>query len=96
MCSIFLIWVSTQSQLTQHYNFSFSQKENLACAKRIKKLLVKLFACKKVCVNLVKSRGFLYYPLIVLKEVEIMITAEEVVMSLPMLLNGYPELSSEW
>ena len=45
---------------------------------------------------LVESRGFLYYPILVLKEVEIMITAEEVVMSLPMLLNGYPELSSEW
>ncbi|NQE52785.1 hypothetical protein C5S29_04260 [ANME-1 cluster archaeon GoMg3.2] len=44
---------------------------------------------------LVESRGFLYYPILVLKEVEIMITAEEVVMSLPMLLKWYPELSSE-
>ena len=64
--------MSTDHKITQHYNFSFLQKENLACAKRKtkitflvkvftegKKVVGNVFACKKVCVNLVKSRGFL-------------------------------------
>jgi hypothetical protein len=50
-------------------------------------LLVQVFFCKKKkC--LVKSRGFLYYPIKILNEgCGIMITAEEMVMSLPMLLK---------
>jgi hypothetical protein len=45
-------------KIRQHF-FFFTKRKPVLKEKQIG-FLVKLFACKKVCVNLVNSRGFLF------------------------------------